>query len=379
MRLQSLTLYHYNRPFEYSFKSSHANRLCADSVIVVLKFDSGITGIGESAPRDYVTGETQKSVCQSIITDMAPLLFQLELKSLADIEHVLTTIEQKNPIPEKRCLSAIGSIDLALLDALGQYKGHDVGQFFDMPVRNQVPFSLSIPLITPKNIQEKWRQLRNWLPIKSIKVVVSGSVEANLDRYALIRDVIGSTVDMRIEVNGKWTYTEACKNLAAMRDLDISGVEEPLIAADRDKLHQLRSDFGIPVVLDESICTREDAKRAIHSRSCDVINVKVSKCGGLIRSQEIVRMAAKADIACQIGTHVGESIILDSAGWHLALATAKLTYFEGCSFLLHKARPSIEGESQSRQSRTGHPGWGLTQGDINDLLASCDRLDQIDA
>lgn len=376
MRLQRITLYHYKRPFKVSFQSSHTERKCADSVIVALKFNNGVTGYGESAPRDYVTGETVQSVYQAIKNDMAPVLFASPIKDLADIERVLTTIDRGGG---KQHLSALGSIDLALLDALGKHERCHASQFGNRPLRDQASLSITVPLIALLDIREKWHQLQRWLPIKAVKVVVSESVEANLKRSRMIRDVIGPSVDMRIEANGQWSYAEACQNLKAMHTLQISGVEEPLMAAERDQLSRLRSDFDIPIVLDESICALEDAQSAIQARRCDAINIKVSKCGGFIKSQNMMRLAVKQNLACQIGTHVGESAILDAAGWHLARATGNLTYFEGCSFLLHYPCLSTGGTPPSRQCRDGLPGWGLTSEDIDRLLAACDGLGQIDA
>jgi muconate cycloisomerase len=379
MRLKRLSLYHYKRPFEFIFKSSHTKRTCADSVIVALEFSGGIVGYGESAPRAYVTGETVPSVCQSVQTEMAPILFRAQIENPEDIAHVLNVIARDNPNPEKRYLSALGSIDLALLDALGHYKGCGAGQFLDRPLRAKAALSLSLPLSTPQDIGRKWQQLQSWLPVKSVKLVMSRNIGSNRERGALIREVIGPDVDLRIEVNGQWTYPEACENLAAMSDLNLSGIEEPLAASDWHELPRLRADFGIPVILDESICTRAEAARAIAAHSCDAINIKVSKCGGLTRSQEIMRMTAQEGLACQVGTHVGESVILDAAGWHLALAAANLTFFEGCSFLLHNAHLSVEGNPPSRTRRTDLPGWGLSQDETGRLLASCDRLAQLDA
>ncbi len=379
MRLKRLTLYHYKRPFEFVFKSAHTKRTCADSVILAMEFTGGIVGYGESAPRAYVTGETIRSVGTFIQASAAPVLFQTSIASLADIEHALDAIERKAPGAPAQRLSALGCVDLALLDALGQHNGCGVAKFLDAPLRDHVPLSLSLPLSTPQDIGHKWHQLQRWLPVAAVKLVMSRDIKSNRDRAAHIRQVIGPRVDLRIEVNGQWTYPEACRNLEALSDLDCSGVEEPLIAADRDKLPQLRADFNIPVILDESICLRVDAERAIASRNCDGINIKVSKCGGLIRSQSIMRLAAQKNIACQIGTHVGESIILDAAGWQLARTAANLTYFEGCSFLLHNPSLSAQGGPPSRQRRDEHPGgWGLAQDDIDQLLGTCDRLGQID-
>jgi muconate cycloisomerase len=181
-------------------------------------------------------------------------------------------------------------------------------------------------------------------------------------------------MDMRIEVNGQWTYGEACKNLSKLCRFNLSGIEEPLVSGNRDCLPQLKARFGIPIILDESICTFEDAYSAIQNGYCDIINIKISKCGGLINAQGIIHMAAMKNIACQIGTHVGESFILDSAGWHLALATTNLTYFEGCSFLLHNPSLTVDGTPPSRRKQPKNPGWGLAQRDIDELFSSSEHL-----
>jgi muconate cycloisomerase len=379
MILQRLLLYHYKRPFEVSFNSSHAKRTCAESVIVDLKFDNGVSGLGESAPRTYVTGETIASVCNTIENRYAPQLFKSKIDDLSDIKQILNELEPDKSQPSSNFLSAIGSIDLALLDALGHKTGRNILQFLGAPQRNTAPLSLTIPLISPKDMKKKWRILQSWLPVQSVKVVVAGTPSENCDRVASIRDMLGPLMDMRIEVNGQWTYAEACNNLSKLSRFNISGIEEPLTAGDRDCLHQLKDRFGIPIILDESICTFEDASNAIQNEYCDIINIKISKCGGLIRAQDVIHMAAMKNIDCQIGTHVGESFILDSAGWHLALATPNLTYFEGCSFLLHNPSLSVDGTPPSRRKQPEIPGWGLTQSDIDDLFASSERLAELRA
>ena len=374
MNLQSLSIYHYKRPFEVSFSSSHMKRNCSESVILLLDFHNGIRGLGECAPRSYVTGETIASVYKSITDCYAPLLFQSNIESFADIERVLTELEKNGCRSYRDNLSAISCIDLALIDALAHKEHLNIQHFLGAPIRDKAPLSLTIPLISPTHINDKWHLLQSWLPVQSVKVVVAGPLSQNIDRVAYIRNVVGSAMDMRIEVNGQWTYSEACDNLAHMRGLNISGIEEPLTAAEQRRLPHLRDRFAIPVILDESICTFEDAVNAIENGHCDIINIKISKCGGLINAQKIIRKAAQSGIDCQIGTHVGESFILDAAGWHLALAVKNLTYFEGCSFLLHNPSLSADGISPSRQNQPHKAGWGLKQRDIRELLSHSELL-----
>ncbi len=89
--------------------------------------------------------------------------------------------------------------------------------------------------------------------------------------------------------------------------------------------------------------------------ACDIINIKISKCGGLLRSKQIRDFAESRDVRCQIGAHVGETDILGRAGQYFAMTTSDLSCFEGLSHLL------FENSWKDRLRRTDsfiNPGLG---------------------
>ena len=62
MKLSEFFIYHIRIPFKISFGHAAARHTCSDSVVVRLLANDGTVGLGESAPREYVTGETAESV-----------------------------------------------------------------------------------------------------------------------------------------------------------------------------------------------------------------------------------------------------------------------------------------------------------------------------
>src|SRR5947207_5426193 len=78
----------------------------------------------------------------------------------------------------------------------------------------------------------------------------------------------------------------------------------------------------------ESICTLADAQRLLDHDACDVWNLRVGKCGGLLGTLELVRMAAAHGIGCQLGVLVGETGILGTAGRLLAACVPDFTRVE---------------------------------------------------
>ena len=91
-----------------------------------------------------------------------------------------------------------------------------------------------------------------------------------------------------------------------------------------------------PVMADESLCTIDDAKALVELRACDMFNIRLSKCGGLLNALKIAEYAAQAGITCQLGCQVGETGVLSAAGRHFISCVDNIKYLEGsyAKFLL---------------------------------------------
>jgi O-succinylbenzoate synthase len=112
--------------------------------------------------------------------------------------------------------------------------------------------------------------------------------------YARIKVKIapGRDVDMLTSVRERfadaalWADANASYTLqdtARLRRLDALGlglIEQPLPAADLAGHAQLQERIRTAVCLDESICSAEDARRALDMGACRVVNVKPGRVGG---------------------------------------------------------------------------------------------------
>ena len=93
-------------------------------------------------------------------------------------------------------------------------------------------------------------------------------------------------------------------------------------------------------MLDESLCSRIDGERAIAGQTCDLFNVRLSKCGGFIPSLRLAQYAREQKLGCQLGCQIGESAVLSAAGRHFAASVAGLRYVEG-SYDRHLVREAL--------------------------------------
>jgi L-alanine-DL-glutamate epimerase-like enolase superfamily enzyme len=102
--------------------------------------------------------------------------------------------------------------------------------------------------------------------------------------------------------------------------LDVEFVEQPVAAADIEGMARCRA-AGIPIAADESLNTPADALALVKSGACDVLNVKVTKCGGLAQARRIAAIAAAAGLPLIVGGGLSFGISR-FASQHLAASCA---------------------------------------------------------
>ena len=376
MKIIKFGLYKFKKPFKLSFHSTQAFRTNADSVIFRLEFENGIIGYGESTPRSYVTGEDCSTVAQIAQDRFAPILLSSAINTIDDVVDLLNELE--NECIKRNILqynSALGGIDIALLDALGKSKKSSVTHFLDPTVREQISYSIPIPFLPLQKIQDLFFELENFR-ISHVKVLVGGIESENIERVSLVRSLFGEHVNIRLEVNERWTFQKAISNIEKLQRFNITAVEQPLPKDDIAGLAALRKEINIPIIVDESMCGLDDAKTLIEGEACDILNIKISKCGGLLRSKRIAHFAQSHDIQCQLGAHVGETDILSSAGKCFAFTTQNLVFFEGCSFLLFEEswrNNQIDNKSE-REAGNSNFGLGLGATTLQSIQNHCEPI-----
>jgi L-Ala-D/L-Glu epimerase len=346
MRIRRIDLYLNRQPFRFVFVSLHANRRQASGLLLRMETDTGVVGWGESTPRPYVTGETCEGVCTAIETLFVEPLFSAKLESTLQVMELLAALGHlKSPTQTQMTSrmtpsstqagnpSALGAIDLALWDAWGQDCGKATHTFFTGAPLPRPPLSLSIPILPLEQIQSL-HPLVAKMGASHFKLVLSTDVKENVARLALLRKLVGDSPTVTVDANGRLSVEQVWAMLPAMRAFGLSAIEQPAPKADLESLQRLRSCLDLAITVDESVCTLEDARRLIDLGLCDVFNLKLSKCGGLLATQKIHSLASRHGIRCQLGSHVGETPILAAGGVVAAQMLPNLCFMEIGSSIL---------------------------------------------
>ena len=309
-------------PFRFSFNHALADRSLTHNTYVKVTMADGTVGYGEGVPRGYVTGETADDALNAVSQRYGPALLGRELREPADVHAALDTAAAALPASWVRPPGAGWcAFELAVLDAAGHLFGLPVSHWLG-PVRAPVvTYDAVLPFSTAAAVVPLAGVIRS-LGITQVKVKVGRDLAADVNRVRLLRSLLGSEADLRVDANCAWTDEQALVAIEALRRYRISAVEQPVAADDIDGLQRLTAACPETIIVDESLRTVAEAQTLVDAKACDAFNIRVSKCGGLRASMRIAEIAADAGLTVVVGAQVGESGILSAAGRHLAACLA---------------------------------------------------------
>lgn len=359
-KIFGLEVFKVNIPFRAAFEHSLKLRQNSESIFVKVSLDNGVVGFGESLPRSYVTGNTREAVYTQL-KEFLPKLKGAELNGPSTISvpgapdggalfiRSLDGIEA-----EARC-----ALEIALLDCLGKISNRPVHDILGGSL-NQ---SFASSAIISGGSVLRAAAAAIYFKIKGYKFFkVKVGTDNDLCRIRVVRRLVGDA-DIRIDANGAWSVMEALEKIEKIRQFNISCVEQPTPKGDFDAMQEVADFCHEPVMADESLCTKKDALTLAQIKGCDMFNVRLSKCGGIFRSMEIIKIAQDYEMDYQIGCHVGESGILTAAAMHLAAVSKRIAYFEGGYSRLLLKEDIIE-EDLTPKGGMGYtlnkPGLGVT-------------------
>lgn len=381
MRIHRITAFQVPITLRKPVRHASHERFANDTLIIRCVMNDGSVGWGEGLPRTYVTGESIESVWRHLeTTDFSPLREQTFSNSL----QVATTIDQfkfadVEPDPGIRIRECFGNsvrcaLELAILDAACRVESISIGELIAklpgtekiVTTRDEVLYSGAITSMSPgKQIISALKMRLFAFRTVKVKVGTTGiHDEACLRR---VRRIVGRNVDLRLDANEAWHCEEVCSRMQPLMKYNVTSLEQPVPHSEVAGLRQVRTELNVPIMLDESLCCHEDAERAIAGEWCDLFNIRLSKCGGLLRSLKLATLARQHGLGFQLGCQVGETGILSAAGRHFACNVQGIRYLEGSfdRFLVRDAltEQDLTFQYGGRGRRLTGPGSGV---DINE-------------
>ena len=283
-------------------------------IIIKLYTDTDIVGIGEASPSRVVTGETPETII-AVVREIEKKIHGLDVYEYEIIRERMGTINGNS--------AAKAGIEIALFDALGKEAGLPVAKMLGL-YRKSIATSITIGI---EPVEDTLADAERLLGegAKILKVKIGLDWKEDVLRLRKIREKYGYNFKIRVDANQGYTVKNAIKVCRLIEDLDIEFIEQPVKWNDLRGLAEVRKSSPIPVMADESIHSVQDLLRAAELNACDMINIKLMKCGGIREACLLARVAEESGMQCMIGC-MSETRVGISAGTHTALGAKNIAY-----------------------------------------------------
>lgn len=187
--------------------------------------------------------------------------------------------------------SIMSVIDIALWDIKGKVAGMPVyqllgGSKISLPVYSSGGWT---SYTKEELVEEALKAVEDGYSTIKIKVGYKRGTEPKEDirRIEAVRNAIGDDIGLMIDANNAWTAGEAAKFIQDAEQYNLLCFEEPTIADDYEGLAYVRSKTNIPLATGEHEYTKYGVRDLILNKSVDILQVDVSRCGGITEMLKI--------------------------------------------------------------------------------------------
>jgi L-alanine-DL-glutamate epimerase-like enolase superfamily enzyme len=281
-------------------------------VLVEVRTDAGITGVGEALARF-----SPRAYAELIETSLKPRLVG---RDPMDIQaHWLAMRRALSGRAGGMLFEAIAGVDIALWDILGKVAGLPIHRLLGGMGRTEVPvYAASVNWGSDEFMdRELDRYLEKGFP--RIKGKMAKPVKDACRRIARLRKRAGGDIELCVDANWAYTLEEAVEVGRALTDNGYFWFEEPLRPEDEAGYEELHRRCDTPLAAGESNYTLDQAMRLVANRTLSYLQPDVARSGGISETRRMAEFAAAHDVG--YAPHIGMSgIICETASVHLAAA-----------------------------------------------------------
>lgn len=321
-----------------------------DATVVAIDTAGGLTGWGEICPLGPAYLPAYAAGARAGITEVAPHLLGLDACALGLVNARMDAALRGHPYVKS-------ALDMACWDLLGQVGGLPVATLLGGHDGDDVALYRAISQDTPAAMAASVRRYRRE-GYRKFQLKVGGDPDVDIERIHAAADVLSTGDVLVADANTGWTQHQALRVAAGVADVDVY-LEQP--CASYEECLVVRRHTNRPFVLDEVIDGLDMVTRVAADGAADVINLKISKVGGLTKARQIRDLCVSLGIALTIEDTWGGDIVTAAIA-HLAHSTPARYRFSSTDFNSYGTVTIADGAPErvrGRMSASRQPGLGV--------------------
>lgn len=192
---------------------------------------------------------------------------------------------------------ALAGIDMAVWDALAK---HHAAPLYSLLGASKRSIKVYAPIAFDGTVQcakdaEKFAKLG----FKGVKAKIGYQTLAeDLAVIQAIRSAVGSQMSIMVDYNQSLNPTEAEYRLRGLDDVNLTWIEEPVLAQDYEALVRLSEIVRTPLQAGENWWGPFDFRTALDQGVRDLVMFDVMKSGGITGCQQVMSMVAQYRVPC---------------------------------------------------------------------------------
>ena len=321
-----------------------------DSTIVGVETDEGVTGYGEVCPLGPVYLASYAKGVRVGIEELGPSLLGENPLHLEKLNRLMDQAMKGHPYVKS-------AIDVACWDILGKVSGLPVSSLLGGAYGEDFVLYRAISQESPEEMAKKIAGYREE-GYRRFQLKVGGDSDTDIERIRQASAQLQPGDKLVADANTGWLKHEAMRVVEAVRDIDVY-IEQPCLRYE-DCL-SVRQHTNLPFVLDEVIDGMPEILKASHDLAMDVVNIKISKFGGLTRAKQARDLCVSLGVAMTLEDTWGGDIVTAAIA-HLAHSTPSDFLFTATDFNSYVTQPLADGAPQrvkGRMASSTAPGLGI--------------------
>lgn len=322
-----------------------------DSTIVQVETDTGLVGHGEVCPLGPFYLPAFGAGVRAGVKELAPHLIGEDPTQIACLNRTMDAALKEHAYVKS-------GIDIACWDILGQVTGQSVCTLLGGRYGEDFVLYRAISQESPDAMAEKVADYRAQ-GYRRFQLKVGGDPNIDIERIHAVSSLLEPTDKLIADANTGWLMHEAARVVRGVADVDVY-IEQPCLTY--EECLSVRRRTSHPFVLDEVVNGVDVLMRGHADQAMDVVNIKISKFGGLTKAKLARDLCVSLGIAMTIEDSWGGDVTTAAIA-HLAHSTPTEFLFTATDFNSYVSVSTAEGAPQrnnGRMSASTLPGLGIT-------------------
>jgi L-alanine-DL-glutamate epimerase-like enolase superfamily enzyme len=321
-----------------------------DSTVVQVDTDVGVTGYGEVCPLGPFYLPAYANGVRAGIAELGPHLLGQDPLELGRLNRRMDAALKGHAYVKS-------GIDMACWDILGKVTGQPVCTLLGGRYGDDVVLYRAISQESPEAMAGRVAGYRRE-GYRRFQLKVGGDPDVDIQRIKAVAAALEPGDKLIADANTGWLMHEALRVVRAVRDVDVY-IEQPCLSY--QECLTIRQHTDHPFVLDEVVDSVEMLVRGHADHAMDVVNLKISKLGGLTRTRQARELCLSLGIAMTIEDSWGGDIVTAAIA-HMAHSTPPEFLFTATDFNSYVTVSLADGAPKrinGRMAASTEPGLGI--------------------